>query len=60
MGGTEMAFRRKLLAWVPLSWVVDGWTSFFFPLPLPWWLSGTADGTGVACRRKLLAWVLLS
>jgi hypothetical protein len=34
-----MVFRRKLTAWVPLSWVRDGWTSFFYPLPLLWWLS---------------------
>jgi hypothetical protein len=39
MGGTEMVSRRKLLAWVLLSWVRVGWTSFFYPLPLLWWLS---------------------
>jgi hypothetical protein len=38
IGGTEMVFRRKLLAWVPLSWVRDGWTCFFYLLPLLWWL----------------------
>jgi hypothetical protein len=30
IGGTEMVFRRKLLAWMPLSWVRVGWSCFSF------------------------------
>jgi hypothetical protein len=29
-GGTEMNFRRKLMVWVPLSWVRVGWSCFSF------------------------------
>jgi hypothetical protein len=48
-----MVFRRKLTAWVPLSWVRDGWTSFFYPLPLPWWLSGEKGGYGIRPYKRL-------